>query len=181
MTTNQNQPEEAARTKGQVRRQYNKLVRSEARTEVLKCLQVRRLGTPEIEEFLRRIYSKQGKGRGFDDKVNYGKDLGRDRIVKLILESKIRDAEKEERERRREYWKMRKKMAKEIGNNRQTIRAVEEIRLEGKNIKIKIRKKNKDKVEHLEEKYRSRARIGLNELITRYRRRSCQTPPYERD
>ena len=166
MTSIKDQPVEVARIGSQAKKLYTKLVKGETRTELLRCLQVRRVGTPEVEEFLKRLYKRQGKELGIPATSN---NLGRERIIKLLLESKIRNAEREEREMRRKYWRMRGKLQKELGNKRKVSKIVTEIRDAGKNLKIRIRRKNKEKVEHLENKYRQRARVGLNELIVRYK------------
>ena len=52
---------------------------------------------PEIEEFLRRLSQKKG-GKGKEDIQR--KYIGEEILVKLLLESKVRNAEKEEREKK---------------------------------------------------------------------------------
>ena len=77
--------------------------------------------------------------------------------------------QRKKREKRREYWRTRGKMKKEIVEGRKAKQIVMEIREEGKRVKLRLRRKNKEKVDHLEKKYRVRARKGLNNLIYRYR------------
>ena len=168
--TNQKiQPSEVARKTSQVRKTFDKLVRCQTRTELLRKLQRRRVGTPEIENFLRKLYKQQGEHLVEGLKID--KSIGRDRIIKLILESKVRNAEKAEREAKTGYWRARGRLRKELGadRKRENTRIVKEVRVEGASKIGKIREKNEAKVCHLESKFREKSQGGLDRILQRYK------------
>ena len=82
-------------------------------------LQTNKLVTGEIEQFLKKIFYKE-EGTWVDKVWNYtlnkGQQRDRNRIVKVILESKIRDCEDRTRICDREYWKARRKLKNEAGS-----------------------------------------------------------------
>ena len=77
-------PEKAAVIKDSMERVYLKLVRCQERSKLFKVLQFRKLGTTELEHFMRNFFRKQG--RDFGVELGGAKQIGRDKIVKLMVE-----------------------------------------------------------------------------------------------
>ena len=75
------QPKEVASKTSQAKKLYTKLVKCEARLELLRHLQRRRVGTVDVEGFLRKMYAKQG---GWDN-CKVDPRIGRDGILRVII------------------------------------------------------------------------------------------------
>ena len=137
---------EIARKKAKTSEDYRRLVKTQMKNSLLRNLQKDGVGTPEVEETLRKLLYKSDE--------EFSKDYGtwwgsREKIVKIILKDKIRESETSLRKDRRRYWTSRNSLTGAINSNSEARRVVEEIRRKGELLREKIRKRHDRKRKHL--------------------------------
>ena len=109
-----NLPSEVAEATSEVRKTFEQLQRCVCTTELFKNLQAAKLGTPHLESFLRKFFTK--KGKDLETELGSSLNLGRDKILKLCMEFQAREVQKEEKRARRKFWKDRAKLEEAVGD-----------------------------------------------------------------
>ena len=150
--TMKNLPEMVARTKSEVTKLYEQLQRSVCTRELFSDLQAAKLGTPHLESFLRKFFSK--KGMSLENELGRAAQLGRDKVIKLCMELQAREVQKEERRAKSRYWKGRLKLELVLGDKIKCKKMVRNIRKNCQEFVNSLREKNSKKVEHYKQKYK---------------------------
>ena len=115
-----------------MKNEYFKWIESQERVQLFKKLQVQKVGTPTLEHFLRKFFSKKGGEQGFDQQIRGSKDLDKEKVLLLLLELTIRDCEGECRRSRARYWRCRN-LQQTIMSRKDYIREIKNFRKEGEN------------------------------------------------
>ena len=145
-------PDMVARTRGEVMKFYEQLVRKESVVELFANLQAARLGTPHIEAFLRKFLTK--KGRNLDTELSKGLRIGRDKLLKLTMELEARSAKKEEVKARSRFWKARRNLEELVQDKKKYKKLISKIKKEGLDLLRELRTKNDTKVQHYKTMYK---------------------------
>ena len=123
-----------------------KMTKSFMTVLTLKKLLGKGVGTNSVEKFSRRECSS-GSGGG---------DLERARIVRRIMRTKVRDAEKEAEKIRRDFSRRLRYVERRLGQHVEILRRMKEVmQMEVRRTWEDGRKKMKEKVDFLEKKWKS--------------------------
>ena len=134
--------EMTAKVKSEVRELHKDLIRAEEVCNLLDHLRSRRLGTSRLEFFLRNLFEDKGEAIGSNLK---GKKMDRDKIVKVMMEVMIKDAQKNAKKIRGKYWHKRAILSDLSRSTAQYRKAIDKILADSQSYRDIIKAKNKEK------------------------------------
>ena len=143
---------------------WRKLAESETRLHLMVELGYLEVGFPDIENFCLDLESKyrstvQGELR------EKGKKCPEYRIVKLCMDLKMIDERKVNGKLNSDWYDARKRIDDEYGkNSRRSRNIVKKLRQHAASHKMKIMRKNEDKLKHLRKKYRKCEEDKINQI-----------------
>ena len=123
-----------------------KLVACELRVKLLRNLQEDRIGTPEVEESLRKIFSK--KNQDWTKELRSWRGT-KTKVVGLILKGKIRDSEQCLRVMKRKYLKSKQRLMNAVKSKHEARKSIVRIEEEGRKLREEVRMKHDKKRKHL--------------------------------
>ena len=145
-----------AKVKSEVRELHKDLIRAEEVCNLLGHLRSKRLGTSKLEFFLRNLFG--GKGEQIGSNLR-GKQMDREKVVKVMMDVLVKDAQRDAKKTRGKYWHKRAILSDLCRSTSQYRRAIDKISTDNQSYRDMIKAKNKEKIDHLQKKFRPKVQL----------------------
>ena len=160
----QNLPAEVASVIGSVRKQLRKLNASGAGVYLFGLFGKVKVGTAEVEEFIRGLESRCKGGEVVSSVSRKRKEV----VAGVIVRGKLEDARKKEKMESCRYWKIRGRLRELMGDSHLYRRVVEQIKREEQGVREELESKYREKIGHLRRKFRKEEVEEVHPVLQRY-------------